>query len=80
MPQRRADTANAPVPDTATKRVEIQVAKAAEVPAPPVRQVESSEPPLAPQPPQAEPKPPPVLMESPPKREEGEYSSGQLLG
>lgn len=80
MPQRRADTANAPVPDTATKRVEIQVAKAAEVPAPPVRQAESSEPPLAPQPPQAEPKPPPVLMESPPKREEGEYSSGQLLG
>ncbi|XP_021144250.1 septin-9 isoform X3 [Columba livia] len=71
MPQRRADTANAPVPDTATKRVEIQVAKAAEVPAPPVRQAESSEPPLAPQPPQAEPKPPPVLMESPPKREEG---------
>ncbi|NXV20181.1 SEPT9 protein, partial [Cepphus grylle] len=71
MPQRRAETANAPVPDTATKRVEIQVAKAAEVPAPPARQAESSEPPLAPQPPQAEPKPQPVLMESPPKREEG---------
>ncbi|PKU33144.1 septin-9- hypothetical protein [Limosa lapponica baueri] len=71
MPQRRAETANAPVPDTATKRVEIQVAKAAEVPGPPARQAESSEPPLAPQPPQAEPKPPPVLMESPPKREEG---------
>ncbi|KAM6376885.1 septin-9 isoform 2-T2 [Pluvialis apricaria] len=71
MPQRRAETANAPVPDTATKRVEIQVAKAAEVPAPPARQAESSEPPLAPQPPQAESKPQPALMESPPKREEG---------
>ncbi|XP_049668104.1 septin-9 isoform X4 [Accipiter gentilis] len=71
MPQRRAETPNAPVPDTATKRVEIQVAKAAEAPAPPARQVESSEPPLATQPPQAEPKQQPALMESPPKREEG---------
>ncbi|XP_064006965.1 septin-9 isoform X3 [Pogoniulus pusillus] len=71
MPQRRAEVGNASVPDAATKRVEIQVAKAAEVPAPPARQVESSEPPLATQPPQAEPKPQPVLMESPPKREEG---------
>ncbi|GAB0197798.1 septin-9 [Grus japonensis] len=71
MPQRRAETSNAPVPDTATKRVEIQVAKAAEVPAPPARQAESSELPLAAQPPQAEPKPQPVPMESPPKREEG---------
>lgn len=56
----------------ATKRVEIQVAKAAEVPTPLARQVESMEPVPTPQPPQAEPKPQPVLMESPPKREEGE--------
>ncbi|XP_061866840.1 septin-9 isoform X2 [Colius striatus] len=68
MPQRRAEAAAAPGPDAATKRVEIQVAKAAEAPAPPARHTESSEPPLATQ---AEPKPQPLLMESPPKREEG---------
>lgn len=71
MPQRRAEPPSAPMPDVATKRVEIQVAKAAEVPTPLARQVESMEPVPTPQPPQAEPKPQPVLMESPPKREEG---------
>ncbi|OXB54996.1 hypothetical protein ASZ78_005968 [Callipepla squamata] len=71
MPQRRAELPSAPVPDVATKRVEIQVAKAAEVPAPLSRQVESMEHVPTPQPPQAEPKPQPVLLESPPKREEG---------
>ncbi|XP_038021140.1 septin-9 isoform X4 [Anas acuta] len=71
MPQRRAELANTALPDVATKRVEIQVAKATELPAPPARQVEGLEPAPAPQPPQAEPKPQPVLVESPPKREEG---------
>uniref|UniRef100_A0A8D0KPJ4 Septin 9 n=1 Tax=Salvator merianae TaxID=96440 RepID=A0A8D0KPJ4_SALMN len=41
--QRRAEAANPPVPDVATKRVEIQVAKSSEVPAPPIRQNENVE-------------------------------------
>ncbi|XP_014457381.1 septin-9 isoform X1 [Alligator mississippiensis] len=69
MPQRRADTT--PAPDVTTKRVEIQVAKAAEVPTPPVRQMENLEPSLTSQPLQPESKPQPVMAEHPPKSEEG---------
>ncbi|NXU34720.1 SEPT9 protein, partial [Drymodes brunneopygia] len=68
LPQRRAEAA---VPDAAPRRVEIQVAKAAELPAPATRPAESSEPALPAQPHQAEPKLQPVPVESPPKREEG---------
>ncbi|NXY09326.1 SEPT9 protein, partial [Pteruthius melanotis] len=68
MSQRRAETANA---DAGPRRLEIQVAKAAEGPAPAARPAESSEPALPTQPHQAEPKPQPVPGESPPKREEG---------
>ncbi|XP_034960475.1 septin-9 isoform X2 [Zootoca vivipara] len=41
--QRRMEAASPPVPDVATKRVEIQVAKSSEVPVPPVRQNENVE-------------------------------------
>ncbi|KAM4761647.1 septin-9 isoform 2-T2 [Cyanocitta cristata] len=71
MSQRRADTANAAVPDAGPRRVEIQVAKATEGPALAARPAESSEPALPTQAHQAEPKPQPVPVESPPKREEG---------
>ncbi|NXD28584.1 SEPT9 protein, partial [Spelaeornis formosus] len=63
LPQRRAE------PDTAPRRLEIQVAKAAEAPA--TRPSESSEPALPAQPLQAEPKMQPVPVESLAKREEG---------
>ncbi|XP_039937775.1 septin-9 isoform X3 [Hirundo rustica] len=72
LPQRRAEpanAANAAAPDAAPRRLDIQVAKAAEAPA--TRPAESSEPALPAQPHQAEPKPQPVPVESPPKREEG---------
>ncbi|NWW21146.1 SEPT9 protein, partial [Falcunculus frontatus] len=72
MSQRRADTATAAAaPDAGSRRVEIQVAKAAEGPAPASRPADSSEPALPAQPHQAEPKPQPVPVESAPKREEG---------
>ncbi|NXS33537.1 SEPT9 protein, partial [Pomatostomus ruficeps] len=70
MPQRRAEV-TATVPDAAPRRLDIQVAKAAEGPAPVARPAESAEPALPAQPHQAEPKPQPVPVESPPKREEG---------
>ncbi|NWV20474.1 SEPT9 protein, partial [Origma solitaria] len=68
LPQRRAEPAHA---DTVPKRLEIQVAKATEAPAPVARPAESSEPALPAQPPPAEPKPQAVPVESLPKREEG---------
>ncbi|NXO09558.1 SEPT9 protein, partial [Oriolus oriolus] len=73
MSQRRADVAGAAAaaPDAGPRRVEIQVAKATEGPAPAARPPESSEPALPAQPHQAEPKPQPVPVEGPAKREEG---------
>lgn len=66
-PQRRAEPAE---PSAAPpRRLDIQVAKAAEAPA--TRPAESSEPALPAQPQQAEPKPQPAPVESTPKREEG---------
>ncbi|KAJ7316084.1 hypothetical protein JRQ81_002246 [Phrynocephalus forsythii] len=41
--QRRVEATSPPVPDVATKRVEIQVPKSSEVPAPPARQTENVE-------------------------------------
>ncbi|CAI5766130.1 septin-9 isoform X1 [Podarcis lilfordi] len=68
--QRRMEAASPPVPDVATKRVEIQVAKSSEVPVPPVRQNENVE--LFPTnqhlPP--EPKLQPAVTEIPPKCQE----------
>ncbi|XP_062361939.1 septin-9 [Cinclus cinclus] len=71
LPQRRAEPAGTAEPSSASvpRRLEIQVAKAAEVPA--TRPAESSEPALPTQPQQAEPKPQVVPVESPAKREEG---------
>ncbi|NXR74558.1 SEPT9 protein, partial [Pycnonotus jocosus] len=76
LPQRKAEPAtatanatNATAPDAAPRRLDIQVAKAAEAPA--TRPAESSEPALPAQHHQAEPKVQPVPVESPPKREEG---------
>ncbi|NXH61518.1 SEPT9 protein, partial [Rhabdornis inornatus] len=73
LPQRRAEPAGAAEPGTGAaagpRRLDIQVAKAAETPA--TRPAESSEPALPAQPQQAEPKPQPVPVESPAKREEG---------
>lgn len=90
LPQRRAEpttataTANATnaaavatAPDAAPRRLDIQVAKAAEAPA--TRPAESSEPALPAQHHQAEPKAQPVPVESPPKREEGECGAGWAL-
>ncbi|NWV42064.1 SEPT9 protein, partial [Grantiella picta] len=70
-PQRRAEPAHVTVPDAAPKRLDIQVAKAAEGTAPVARPAESSEPALPAQPALAEPKPQPLPVESLPKREEG---------
>ncbi|XP_032995343.1 septin-9 isoform X2 [Lacerta agilis] len=68
--QRRMEAASPPVPDVATKRVEIQVAKSSEVPVPPVKQNENVE--LFPTnqhlPP--EPKLQPAVTEIPPKCQE----------
>ncbi|XP_028572882.2 septin-9 isoform X3 [Podarcis muralis] len=79
--QRRMEAASPPVPDVATKRVEIQVAKSSEVPVPPVRQNENVE--LFPTnqhlPP--EPKLQPAVTEIPPKCQEEaipSYPSGMM--
>ncbi|XP_043353338.1 septin-9 isoform X4 [Dermochelys coriacea] len=71
LPQRRADTASASVPDVATKRVEIQVAKSPEVQVPLARQMENLEPSLTSQHLQPESKAQPVMAEIPPKSPEG---------
>ncbi|RLV99376.1 hypothetical protein DV515_00010005 [Chloebia gouldiae] len=73
-PQRRAEPAGSAAPDAAPRRLDVQVAKAAESPA--TRPAESSEPALPAQPHLAEPKVQAVPTESPPKREEGECGPG----
>ncbi|NWI44588.1 SEPT9 protein, partial [Picathartes gymnocephalus] len=69
LPQRRAEAASAP--DAVPRRLDTQLTRAAEGPAPAPRPPESAEPALPAQPHLAEPKPQPVPVESPPKREEG---------
>ncbi|KAJ6660442.1 hypothetical protein lerEdw1_017866 [Lerista edwardsae] len=68
--QRRGEATSSPVPDVATKRVEIQVAKSSEVPVTPARSAEnvelsSTNPYLPP-----EQKPQPAMMDIPPKSQE----------
>lgn len=69
--QRRVEAASPPVPDVATKRVEIQVAKPSEIPVPPSRPTENVEHSSANQYLPPEPKPQPAMMEIPPKSQEG---------
>lgn len=72
--QRRVEAASPPVPDVATKRVEIQVAKSSEIPVPPSRPTENVEHSSANQYLPPEPKPQPAMMEIPPKSQEGKQN------
>ncbi|KAF7249081.1 Septin-9 [Varanus komodoensis] len=69
--QRRVEATSPPMPDVATKRVEIQVTKSSEVPVPPVRQTENVELFSANQHPPTETKLQLAVTEIPPKSQEG---------
>ncbi|XP_053152357.1 septin-9 isoform X3 [Hemicordylus capensis] len=68
--QRRVEATSPPVPDVATKRVEIQVAKSSEAPVPPVRQTENLELFSTNQQLPPEPKAQSAMAEIPPKSQE----------
>ncbi|XP_039183959.1 septin-9 isoform X1 [Crotalus tigris] len=69
--QRRVEATSPPLPDVATKRVEIQVTKSSEVPVPPIRQTENVEHFSTNQHLPPEPKIQPVVTELPHKGQEG---------
>ncbi|KAM3846739.1 septin-9 isoform 1-T1 [Vipera latastei] len=69
--QRRVEATSPPLPDVATKRVEIQVTKSSEVPVPPIRQTENVEHFSTNQHLPPEPKMQPVVTELPHKGQEG---------
>lgn len=69
--QRRVEATSPPLPDVATKRVEIQVTKSSEVPVPPVRQTENVELFSTNQHLPPEPKIQPAMTELPHKSQEG---------
>ncbi|XP_063148913.1 septin-9 isoform X3 [Candoia aspera] len=69
--QRRVEATSPPLPDVATKRVEIQVTKSSEAPVPPIRQTENVELFSANQHLPPEPKIQPAVTELPHKSQEG---------
>lgn len=77
--QRRVEATSPPLPDVATKRVEIQVTKSSEVPVPPIRQTENVEHFSTNQHLPPEPKMQPVVTELPHKGQEGKQINSFFL-